>query len=91
MGKTVKSITLLAEKSNLEVIKRILSYLGKDESTIQFVKDRPGHDRRYALDSEKAEKELGFVPRMDFETGRAKTIEWYLASQPWVREVTMDR
>ena len=79
------------EKSNLEVIKRILSYLGKDESTIQFVKDRPGHDRRYALDSEKAEKELGFVPRMDFKTGRAKTIEWYLASQPWVREVTMDR
>ena len=59
--------------------------------TIQFVKDRPGHDRRYALDSEKAEKELGFVPRMDFKTGRAKTIEWYLASQPWVREVTMDR
>ncbi len=75
------------EKSNLEVLKRILSYFKKDVSSIQFVKDRPGHDRRYALDSEKAEKELGFSPLMDFQSGMEKTIEWYLASQAWVKKV----
>lgn len=78
------------EKANLEIVKRILSYLGKRENLIRFVEDRLGHDRRYSLDCSKAEKELGFHPVMDFEKGRSKTIEWYLASQAWIREVTME-
>ena len=55
---------------------------------IKFVKDRPGHDRRYAMDARKIERELGWKPRETFESGIRKTIEWYLDNQPWVKEVT---
>jgi dTDP-glucose 4,6-dehydratase len=51
------------------------------------VRDRPGHDRRYAIDARKVEEELGFVPRESFETGIGKTIAWYLANEPWWRAV----
>ncbi|HTL39687.1 MAG TPA: dTDP-glucose 4,6-dehydratase, partial [Methylomirabilota bacterium] len=65
------------EKSNLEVVKMILNILGKPESLIEFVKDRPGHDRRYAIDSGKIEKELGWKRDFDFDQGLLKTIDWY--------------
>jgi dTDP-glucose 4,6-dehydratase len=59
----------------------------KREALIEFVKDRPGHDRRYAIDSTKLQRELGWKPSVDFETGIARTVDWYLANQPWVQRV----
>jgi dTDP-glucose 4,6-dehydratase len=76
-----------AETTNLAIVKTILRLLGKPETLIRFVKDRPGHDRRYALDSEKAKRELGFVPIKDFETGLRETVQWYLANESWWRRV----
>jgi len=55
---------------------------------IAFVKDRPGHDRRYAVDASKLERELGWMPRETFDSGIRKTVQWYLANQGWVRNVT---
>ncbi|MBQ1531486.1 MAG: dTDP-glucose 4,6-dehydratase [Solobacterium sp.] len=71
------------EKTNLEVVKTILKALGKPESLIHFVKDRPGHDLRYAMDPTKIETELGWKPEYTFDTGIQKTIEWYLENREW--------
>lgn len=71
------------EKSNLDVVKIILKALGKNEDLITFVKDRLGHDRRYAIDPTKIHNELGWLPQTKFEDGIAKTIEWYLANKGW--------
>ena len=71
------------EKTNLEVVKTILRALGKPESLIHFVKDRPGHDLRYAMDPTKIETELGWKPEYTFDTGIQKTIEWYLENREW--------
>jgi dTDP-glucose 4,6-dehydratase len=67
------------ERPNIEVLRRILAHLGKPESLIRHVADRPGHDRRYAIDNTKARRELGWEPRRGFEEGLAETIEWYRA------------
>ena len=72
---------------NLDVVRMVLARTGKPESLIQFVKDRPGHDRRYALSSEKLMRETGWRPLMDFEDGLARTIEWYRANAAWVARV----
>jgi dTDP-glucose 4,6-dehydratase len=72
---------------NLEVVERILQLTGKPRSLMQFVKDRPAHDRRYALSSEKLMRETGWSPQMHFEEGLAATIEWYRQNQEWVRHV----
>ena len=72
---------------NKEVVDRILAITGKPAKLIQYVTDRPGHDRRYALSSEKLMKETGWSPQMDFERGLAATIDWYRANQPWVQRV----
>jgi dTDP-glucose 4,6-dehydratase len=72
-----------SERTNLEVIKTILHTLGKPESLIRFVKDRPGHDRRYAMDFSKLKKELGWQPRVTFEQGIQQTIAWYVEHRPW--------
>ena len=72
-----------SEKRNIDIVRMILRLLGKDESYIKFVKDRPGHDYRYALDNTKIKKELGWVPKMDLETGLAKTVEWYRNNSYW--------
>ena len=69
------------EKTNLEVVKLIIQALGKGE--IQFVKDRAGHDRRYAIDPTKIRKELGWSPKTKFEDGIQKTIQWYLDNRSW--------
>jgi len=75
------------EKPNIEIVKLILKELGKDESLINYVKDRPGHDRRYAIDSSKIEKELGWKPKHNFENAIRKTIEWYLTNKKWWEEI----
>jgi dTDP-glucose 4,6-dehydratase len=70
------------EMPNIEVVKRILSLTGRDESLIEYVTDRPGHDRRYSLASEKL-KALGWQPRMRFETGLERTVDWYRDNEWW--------
>jgi dTDP-glucose 4,6-dehydratase len=75
------------EKANLEVVRLILERLGKPESLIAYVKDRPGHDRRYAIDAGKARRELGWEPEVTFEEGMTRTIEWYLQNSAWLNEV----
>jgi dTDP-glucose 4,6-dehydratase len=72
---------------NLNVVRKVLALTGKPESLIQYVPDRPGHDRRYALSSAKLMRETGWAPRVDFESGLAKTIEWYRANPAWVARV----
>jgi len=71
------------EHTNLEIVERILDHLGKPRSLIEHVKDRPGHDRRYALDSTKVRTELGWSPRRDFASGLIETIDWYAANRKW--------
>jgi dTDP-glucose 4,6-dehydratase len=72
---------------NIEVVKRILAATGRDESLIRYVTDRPGHDRRYALTSEKLERETGWKPRVEFEQGLAGTVRWYRENEDWVANV----
>lgn len=86
------------EVENLEVVRKIcalldvmaptLSGAGSREALITFVKDRPGHDRRYAIDCSKIERELGWKPEESFETGLRKTVRWYLEHQDWISQVT---
>lgn len=76
-----------SEKNNLEVVKTILKQLGKPESLIKYVTDRPGHDLRYAIDSTKVEEELGWTRTYDFETGIKKTVDWYLNNQEWIDNI----
>jgi dTDP-glucose 4,6-dehydratase len=71
------------EHSNIEIVERILDHLGKPRSLIQHVKDRPAHDRRYALDSTKARTELRWSPRREFAGALAETIDWYVANRRW--------
>jgi len=86
-----------SEKPNLEIIRAICAVLDElrprdavvpHSKLITFVQDRPGHDRRYAMDTHKIERELGWRPRETLETGIRKTVQWYLAHEAWIREVT---
>jgi dTDP-glucose 4,6-dehydratase len=90
----------LNEWANLDVVKLICSLLdaraprkdGKPYATqIEFVADRPGHDRRYAIDCEKIQRELGWRPEESFESGLAKTVDWFIANRPWCAEITSKR
>jgi dTDP-glucose 4,6-dehydratase len=85
-----------AERENISVVKTICATLDdrhplpggkRRESLITFVKDRPGHDRRYAIDSSKLQRELGWQPSESFETGMTRTIDWYLTNQAWVTRI----
>jgi dTDP-glucose 4,6-dehydratase len=78
------------EKTNLEVVHEILRLLGKPESLIQFVKDRPGHDRRYAIDCSKIRNEWNWASEIEFGAGIAATIDWYRANSDWIREIQDD-
>lgn len=75
------------ERSNIEVVKQILRHLGKDESLIEYVADRPGHDRRYAIDPTKIKTELGWTPKTGFDEGIAQTINWYLDNEDWTDHI----
>lgn len=76
------------EKANLEIVRLILKELDRPESLITHVQDRPGHDRRYAIDNTKITTELGWKPSYTFEDGMRETIQWYLKSQDWVEKIT---
>ena len=75
------------EKTNLEITKIILKELGKDENSIEFVPDRPGHDRRYAISNDKITKELDWKPSITFEEGIKLTIQWYLSHPDWIKNI----
>jgi dTDP-glucose 4,6-dehydratase len=75
------------EKANIEIVKLILKNLNKPESLITYVKDRPGHDRRYAIDSNKIQSEFGWKPTYTFERGIAKTIKWYVDNTQWWKRI----
>jgi len=75
------------EKTNMEITKLILSAMGKDESSIKYVQDRLGHDRRYAISNDKITSELGWKPSLTFEEGIKITIDWYLNNQNWIQAI----
>jgi dTDP-glucose 4,6-dehydratase len=75
------------EWKNIDIVKLILRELGKPESLITFVKDRPGHDRRYAMDAARIMAELGWEPSLQFDRGIRETIAWYRANVPWWERV----
>lgn len=76
-----------SERANLEVVRRIIELTGADEGLIRFVTDRPGHDRRYAIDFSKAERELGWSPGRGFDQGLEETVAWYRANEEWWQRV----
>lgn len=75
------------ELTNIDVVKLILKQLGKPESLIKYVKDRPGHDKRYAMDIEKIKTKLGWSPKINFEQGINETIQWYIDNPTWCNNV----
>ena len=76
------------EKANIDIVKLIISTIGKSENLIKYVKDRPGHDRRYAIDNTKITTQLGWSPSYTFEQGIAETIQWYLNNKNWLEKIT---
>lgn len=74
---------LTKDISNIEIIKKIIKFLGKDENSLEFVKDRPGHDRRYAIDWTKINQELGWKPEYDIDFYLKETIRWYMENKGW--------
>jgi len=76
-----------SERTNLSVVQTVLDHLGKSHSLIRFVKDRPGHDRRYAIDFSKIERDLKWRPQVSFEEGIRLTVEWYREHRPWWRKI----
>ncbi len=83
----VYNIGSMYDVPNLEVVRTILKHLNKPESLIRFVKDRPGHDRRYAMDATKIRDELGWTPDNTFDDAIQKTIDWYLGNRSWLERV----
>jgi dTDP-glucose 4,6-dehydratase len=75
------------EKANIEIVKLIIKALGKSENLIKYVKDRPGHDRRYAIDNTKITSQLGWEPKYTFEMGIKETIQWYLDNSQWIDNI----
>lgn len=87
IGETYFVGSMHEDISNLDTIKLILKIMGKDESFIEYVKDRPGHDRRYAIDWSKIHTELGWKPAFDFEENLKKTVEWYKNNESWWKKI----
>jgi dTDP-glucose 4,6-dehydratase len=72
-----------SERENIWIVKKLIEIMGVDESMIEFVSDRPGHDRRYAIDFSKIHDELGWQPEVTIEEGLAKTVEWFRENETW--------
>lgn len=87
VGETYLIGSMHEDIPNIEVTKRILKIMGKDESYIEYVKDRPGHDRRYAIDWTKIHNELGWSPKYEFDTALEATVKWYQENQEWWKRV----
>ena len=87
VGETYLIGGLTEDIPNIEVIKRILKIMDKDESSIEYIKDRPGHDRRYAVDWSRMNKELGWKPEASFDEYLKKTVQWYIDNQDWWKRV----
>ena len=83
----VYNIGANAEKRNIEIVKLILNQLGKSEELIEYVKDRPGHDKRYAINSSKIKKKLGWEAKYSFEDAIQDTINWYIGNEKWWKEI----
>jgi dTDP-glucose 4,6-dehydratase len=88
---TVYNIGGLSERTNIDVVTTILSILGKDTSSIEFVEDRKGHDFRYAIDTTFIQNELQWKPEYTFEIGLEKTVEWYVQNQQWLENIQTGR
>jgi len=87
VGETYFIGGLTEDIPNIEVVRKILKIMGKDESYIEYVKDRPGHDRRYAIDWSKINRGLSWKPEVDFDTGLKLTVDWYLKNQDWWKKI----
>ena len=87
----IYNISAGEERTNIEIVKTILRLMDKDESLIEFVEDRPGHDLRYSLDSWKITRDLKWRPRYSFEEGIEKTVNWYLENEWWWRPLVNER
>lgn len=87
IGKTYLIGGLTDDIANIDIIKRILKIMGKDESQMEFVKDRPGHDRRYAIDWSGINKELGWKPEHNFEEYLKLTVDWYVSNREWWEKI----
>lgn len=83
----VYNLSSSEEWCNLDLVKKVLSLMGRPESLIRFVGDRPGHDRRYGLDASKSMRELGWKPRFEFDGALHETIQWYTTHRDWSRKV----
>jgi dTDP-glucose 4,6-dehydratase len=81
---SIYNVSAGTPQPNLKIVRTILKHLDKPESLMQYVKDRPGHDRRYALDSSKLQRELGWSPIVPFEEGIRRTIDWYTSNTGWL-------
>ena len=81
---SIYNVSAGSPQPNLKIVRTILTHLGKPDSLIKYVKDRPGHDRRYALDSSKIQRELGWKPQVSLEDGMRRTIDWYVQNTAWL-------
>jgi dTDP-glucose 4,6-dehydratase len=88
-GKSGESYNISAsnEINNITIVKKILSLMNKSEDLIEFVEDRPGHDFRYSMDSQKTKKELNWQTKVNFEEGIKKTVDWYLSNREWWKNI----
>ncbi|KUL03008.1 MAG: dTDP-glucose 4,6-dehydratase, partial [Methanoculleus marisnigri] len=86
----IYNVSSREEKTNLEVVRTLLEIMGKDETAIEFVEDRPGHDVRYSLDSSKIRRELSWRPERGFEEGMVETVRWYIENEGWWRPLADD-
>jgi len=87
IGETYCVGGLTEDVNNISIVKKIIKLLGKSEGSIEYVKDRPGHDRRYAVDWSKIKRELGWEPQHDFDTWLEKTVNWYKENKDWWKRV----
>ena len=87
----IYNISSGSEKNNLEIVRFILQSLGRDDSSLEFVEDRPGHDQRYSLDSSRLRREMGWIPRHSFEQGIVDTVRWYTKNEGWWRALADEK